>query len=199
MGASRKGRRRNATQGSRPRGGEAQVRSRGENGPYTYEYEDGSPAFQVRRHGDGKRKRFSQHAWDGTRWVAGRQGIRPLLYRLPDVLAAVGRGERVYVTEGEKDAEAAYAAGAVATTNPGGAGSWRDELSGALAGAKVVVVYDRDRAGRRHALQVAASLDGVASRVRFARAKEGTISRTTYRPVTGSATSFAGGPALRPR
>jgi hypothetical protein len=46
--------------------------------------------------------------------------VRPVLYRLPELLAA-DPTEPVYVVEGEKDVDALVALGLVATTNPGGA------------------------------------------------------------------------------
>ena len=47
-----------------------------------------------------------------------------VLYHLPEVLAAVGRSERIYLCEGEKDADALHAAyGVAGTTNPFGAKS----------------------------------------------------------------------------
>jgi len=89
------------------------------------------------------------------------------------VIAAVQDGDVIYVVEGERDVEAAFAAGAVATTNPGGAGKWQHEYSEFLRDAEVIVVFDRDDPGRTHARQVAASLKAVRARVRFAHAKQG--------------------------
>src|SRR5262245_19371474 len=57
-----------------------------------------------------------------VRWF---DAYRPVLYRLPEILAAVGAGHSIYITEGEKDADAINEhpdrKEAVATTNPGGA------------------------------------------------------------------------------
>src|SRR5690606_34212170 len=55
-----------------------------------------------------------------------------VLYRLPEVAAAIGRGEPIYICEGEKDAEALSAVlglgEGTATCPPGGAGQrWRPE------------------------------------------------------------------------
>lgn len=88
------------------------------------------------------------------------------LYKLPAVLSAVSRGDTVFIVEGEKDVDALTALGCVATTNPGGAGKWRDSHSGALRGARVVIIPDNDNAGRNHARQVGESLTGVAAEVR---------------------------------
>ena len=49
--------------------------------------------------------------------------------------------------------------GGIATCNPGGAGNWRDAYSKHLAGfAEVIIIADKDEAGRKHAAKVAASL-----------------------------------------
>jgi 5S rRNA maturation endonuclease (ribonuclease M5) len=128
----------------------------------TYDYVDERDEllFQVVRFAP---KDFRQRRPDGVggwEWKLG--DTRRVLYRLPRVLEAVARDEHVMVVEGEKDVHALERLGIVATCNPGGAGKWRDEYSEALRGARVVVVADRDEAGRRHARQVAESLRGVA-------------------------------------
>jgi hypothetical protein len=73
----------------------------------------------------------------------------------------------VLVVEGEKDVAAAEALGFIATCNPMGAKKWRDEYSCLLEGARVVIIADADRAGREHAQQVAASLQGWAASVKI--------------------------------
>lgn len=104
----------------------------------------------------GERKTFRQFAADGKPKVSG---IRRVLYRLPEVLAAAQAGGTVFVVEGEKDADSLASTGAVATCNIGGAGKWRDEYTAALRGVgEVVVIADRDDPGRRHAVQVAESV-----------------------------------------
>jgi hypothetical protein len=143
---------------------------------YTYEDEDGQKLFQVRKKvpGDhGKPKSFSQFRWTGTRWVAGLNGTRPVLFRLPQVLEAVEVGATIHLAEGERDVLSLVEAGEVATCNPAGAGKWRPEFSEVLRGADVVVHMDNDEAGRLHARQVHDSLSGVARSVRIVRAATG--------------------------
>ena len=138
---------------------------------YIYLGRDGKPVMKVVKKPG---KRFSQARPDGEDgWLWNLQGVDRVLYRLPEVLAAVAAGERIYIAEGEKDVHALEGAGVVATTNPGGAGKWRSEYSEALAGADVVVIADRDEPGRRHAEEVAKSLTQRGCAVRIVQAAEG--------------------------
>lgn len=140
---------------------------------YDYVGEDGKLLFQVLR---TAAKEFPQRRPDSSKrggWAWSTKDTRRVLYRLPRVLQAVDAGDAVFVCEGEKDVQAIEAAGAVATCNPGGAGKWADEYSQVLRGTVVVVVADRDKAGRDHARRVAASLEGVAASVVVCEAIQG--------------------------
>jgi hypothetical protein len=143
----------------------------------TYDYADeaGTLLYQVVRFAP---KDFRQRRPDGTGgWVWDMKNVRRVLYRLPAVIEAVRQGETVYVCEGEKDCDAVNAldgSGFVATCNPGGAGKWRAEHAECLRGAsRVVIVADKDEPGRRHALDVRASLKGIVDDVRIVEAKTG--------------------------
>ena len=132
---------------------------------YPYTDEDGELLYEVVRL-EPKAFRLRRPDGDGG-WIWGLDGVRRVLYRLPEVVAAVQAGERVYVAEGEKDADALEERGVVATTIAGGAGApWDESYTGALRGAQVVIVADRDRAGRSHAWQLATRLEGVAADIR---------------------------------
>jgi 5S rRNA maturation endonuclease (ribonuclease M5) len=124
----------------------------------TYDYTDGDGQllFQVVRF---EPKQFRQRRPDGRGgWIWNLKGTRRVLFRLPQVLEAIGAGREVWIAEGEKDALALARAGVVATTAPMGAGKWRDEYTQTLAGARVVIVADADQAGRDHARHVARTL-----------------------------------------
>ena len=54
----------------------------------------------------------------------------------------------------------------IATCNAGGAGKWHPEHAAYLKDANAIIVPDNDDAGRAHAEAVAASLQGIAKRVR---------------------------------
>jgi len=126
---------------------------------YDYRDERGELLFQVCR---TAAKQFPQRRPDaaakhGWRWSL--KGVSPVPYRLPELREAVAAGERVFVCEGEKDADAVRAAGGQATCNPGGAGKWRGSYARHLAGAYwVSIVADQDPAGLAHARQVERSL-----------------------------------------
>lgn len=130
---------------------------------YDYRDEHGELFFQVVRF---EPKDFRQRRPDGDGWTWKIGGTRRVLFRLPEVLAAVAAGRTIYVAEGEKATLALVAAGLDATCSPGGAGKWRPEFAEALGGADVVVLPDNDEPGRRHAHQVREALQGVAKLVR---------------------------------
>lgn len=135
----------------------------------TYDYQDeaGALLFQVVRFDP---KDFRQRQPDGKGdWIWKMAGVRKVIYRLPQVLAAVQAGQRVFIAEGEKAVHALEAEGLVATCSPGGAGKWKPEFSTMLAGADVVVLPDNDEPGEAHAAQVMQSLTGTAQRVQCLR------------------------------
>lgn len=90
---------------------------------------------------------------DGTWRSGGMPSPRPL-YGLPDVAAA----QRVFVTEGEKAADAARLLGFVATTSAHGSQSAGKTDWTPLAGKEVVILPDNDAAGSDYANEVARRL-----------------------------------------
>ena len=132
---------------------------------YRYTDEQGRLLFDIVRY---EPKDFRVRRPDGNGgYIYNANGVRRVLYRLPEVLEAASKGEIVFVVEGEKDADALTDQGLVATTNPHGAGKWREEYSESLRGARVVILPDKDYAGRRHAEQVARSLWGKAGSIKI--------------------------------
>ena len=136
----------------------------------TYDYTDeaGTLLFQAVRF---EPKNFRQRRPDpqnSAKWLWNLNGVRRVLYQLPDVLAALKAGRTIFVVEGEKDCGALANAGFVATCNPMGAGKWLPEHSATFRGSKrVVIICDKDKPGRQHADAVARSLQGVAQDVRL--------------------------------
>jgi predicted P-loop ATPase len=144
---------------------------------YDYRDEHGTVLFQVvKRPWLPKAKRFTQRAADGKGgWIEGKgcmKGVRRVLYRLPELMAlnaVQGRSPTVFLCEGEKDAENLIALGLAATTNPGGAGKWREEYAITLAGHDVVILPDNDAVGIDHANAAAASLRMIGRSVKIVR------------------------------
>jgi len=131
---------------------------------YDYRDGDGGLLFQVLRK---RGKAFAcRRPLPGGDWAWNLEGVERVLYRLPELAAAMRAGERVFVVEGEKDADRLAALGLAATTNPGGAGKWRPTFGAALRGARVVILPDHDRAGWRHAEAVRANVARAAAEVR---------------------------------
>lgn len=132
---------------------------------YSYTDAEGELVYEVVRKANPKG--FFQRRPDGRGgWINNLKGVEPVLYRLREVVAAVRDGQRVYIVEGEKDADNLARLGLAATTNAGGAGKWRKSYSKTLCGARVAILPDNDKPGRQHAEKVAASLHGVAVEVR---------------------------------
>lgn len=117
---------------------------------YDYRDEKGAVLFRKLRfrEAEGPGKTFVQVSpAEGGLWRWGRagNGVREVLYRLPELLAAAATGREAWVVEGEKDVEAARRLGLVATCNADGAGHWRAEFAACFNGcSKVWIVADRD-------------------------------------------------------
>lgn len=145
-----------------------------------YEYVDdiGYPMYEVVRYvkGDGT-KTFRQRRPDGKGgWIWGLAQTPRVLYRLDRIFGAAKDGATIYVVEGEKDVHSIekYSPDTIATTNPMGVGGgWRDQYTESLIGANVIIVADRDEAGRGHARAVAKSLKAAGIEVSIVEAAAG--------------------------
>jgi hypothetical protein len=102
---------------------------------------------------------------DGSR--VGKLGdCRLVPYKLPELRQATAAGRVVYITEGEKAADALGSLGVVATTSHAGAGGWNDELNQYFKDANVVIVPDNDLVGWHYAQKVTEALIPFAKSVR---------------------------------
>lgn len=157
----------------------------------TYDYHDASGAllFQVCRMDpkDFRQRRPDPAALNG--WTWNLKGVRLVPFRLPELIAAVKGGQPVFIAEGEKDVDALVRHGFAATCNAGGAGKWREEFGAHFDGAKsVVVIADKDKAGRDHAADVAAKLKPLCRSVKVMELPD-----LEARPVKDAADYFAAG------
>jgi len=105
------------------------------------------PDLVKRADANNKDDNRSHWIWDhGERWV---------LYGLDEIadsanISLNNAGKRpLFICEGEPDADCLRNLGLLATTNPAGAGSWRDEYSLSLSEYRsVVILPDNDQPGR---------------------------------------------------
>ena len=138
---------------------------------WTYTNAAGEPVGLVVRWDTptGKDVRPVSRKADGSAWIIGGMPAPRPLYALPDLLAT-NLGARVYVTEGEKAADAARAVGLVATTSPHGSKSAGKVDWSPLSGRDVVILPDHDDAGERYADDVARLATAASARsVRIVR------------------------------
>lgn len=129
----------------------------------TYDYQDetGNLLFQVVRY---EPKSFAQRHKNGQgEWVWNMEGVRRVIYHLPEILIENGT---IHFVEGEKDADSLWQWGQVATTSPGGANAWQSEYADFFKGKRVVIIPDKDGAGYTYARQVTRSLQGKAREVK---------------------------------
>ncbi len=129
---------------------------------YPYYDEEGNLLFKVIRY-DPKDFRPC-HAQNG-RWIFSMEGVRHVLYRLPDLLKA-DPAHTVYLSPSEKDVDNLRKLGLVSTCNCGGDQNWRDEYSASLKGRDVVLLPHNDLSGKKWAADVTRSLQGSAKSVR---------------------------------
>lgn len=158
---------------------------------YAYHDEHGRPLFTIYKgeRGDGKKafltgrpfignmgeldlaRRDDPHGfycWTGlTNVMKGKGGERDVLYRLPELMAAMGErpNDFVFVCEGEKDVESLLALGLIATTNPNGALRWPSEFNRHFHRRRVVILVDNDNRGRQRAARIAPGLRRYAALV----------------------------------
>lgn len=131
---------------------------------YIYCDENGTELYRVIRFDPKDFRQCHKDANGKTVW--NMRGVRLVPYHLDELVRTVAQGHGdVFITEGEKDADALRQLGITATSNTGGAGKWRDEYADYFKGVqgKVTIIADRDPKeknypGQRHAFAVRDSL-----------------------------------------
>jgi hypothetical protein len=136
--------------------------------PKSFMYRCPNPAFDVGKPEDTK---------TNPRWLWKLPpSVRRVLYRLPEMLAEINKEPRkiIVLCEGEKDVDALWDIGAIATTCPMGAEKWLTDYNAFLKDRSVIVFPDNDpidpnkgySPGIRHAEEVADHLIGIAKSIR---------------------------------
>ena len=111
-------------------------------------------------------KNFKQRRSDGNGgYVWDLTGIKPVIYRLPEVMKA----ETVFILEGEKDCDNLTENGLTATTAPMGAGKWRPHYNKHFTGKKVVIIPDNDLPGQAHGENIAQNLSEIATSIKVVK------------------------------
>ena len=141
---------------------------------WVYVDEDGEPLFVKQRYktSNAKGKDYKQMRCvkqpDGTHArFPGFKDTRLVPYRFPELLNAKTAGRTIFLTEGEKAADALVSIGVIATSAHAGSGSWPEEITQYFAGAVVIMVPDNDLAGWKYAHKVAAALVPVVKSLRI--------------------------------
>ncbi len=125
---------------------------------WTYHSVDGEPVGVIIRWDRPTGKDIRPVSRKGSRWIVGAMPLPRPLYGLPELACA----DPVYITEGEKAADAARLIGLIATTSAHGSESAGKTDWTPLAGKRCVILPDHDDAGRRYAEDVAAELAKLA-------------------------------------
>ena len=137
---------------------------------WLYEDEDGEQLFIKQRFKTGTAKgkdyKLVSIGPDGAKRYS-MSGTRLVPYRFPELLNAKTAGRTIFLTEGEKAADALVSIGVIATSAHAGSGSWPEEITQYFAGAVVIMVPDNDLAGWKYAHKVAAALVPVVKSLRI--------------------------------
>ena len=119
----------------------------------------GEPVGMIVRWNTAGDKDIRPLAKTANGWIIGGMPEPRPLYRLPELLARPD--ECVYVTEGEKAADAAASIGLLATTSPHGSESAKMADWTPLTGRDVIILPDNDDAGQGYARDVTSILLGL--------------------------------------
>ena len=137
---------------------------------WVYVDEYGDPLFVKQRFktntAKGKDYKLVSIGPDGAKRYS-MSGTRLVPYRFPELLNAKTAGRTIFLTEGEKAADALVSIGVIATSAHAGSGSWPEEITQYFAGAVVIMVPDNDLAGWKYAHKVAAALVPVVKSLRI--------------------------------
>jgi hypothetical protein len=125
---------------------------------WQYTDENGAELFEVCRLENGEIgpngkpiKTYIQRHKDARGiYIDNAKDIRQVPYKLSALTAAITQGDIVFITEGEKCADAVIGIGGAATTNACGAKNWKDVLTPFFKAADVVILLDNDATGADH-------------------------------------------------
>lgn len=144
---------------------------------FIYRDESGQEVYRVDRVEPGRNGRkkefFPSHVNPDGKRVWNLDGVRRVLYNLPELIACTD--DFVFVVEGEGKADALMACDCVAVSAIGGAAKttadgkskWLEVYNDHFRGKHVVICPDNDKAGQEHAKTLYAALKPVAASIKF--------------------------------
>jgi DNA primase len=130
---------------------------------YVYTDNFGDPVYRKVRP-TGPKGFIWERLDDKGNWVQGLGGRARYLYRLPELIESP---DRVWLAEGEKDADTLCALGLTATTCGGANEPWLSEYDRCVAGRDVVVLTDNDAPGWERGNMLAEKLCHIAKSLRI--------------------------------
>lgn len=111
-------------------------------------------------------KSFARETYVNGIWESGSPPKSELVpYRLPEMIEAAKKGERIWIVEGEKDVETLVINGITATAFMGGSSGWTLSYEKWFRGTRVVICGDRDTPGQKFCGSVREGLEGTASEI----------------------------------
>lgn len=134
-----------------------------------YTDEDGVTLFIKQRYktNDAKGKTYKQLRVDEDgRRHSSITGAKIVPYNLPEVEDARQAGRTVFLTEGEKAADALKSIGVIATCTHQGASSFPEDAIQYFAGLNVVILPDNDKVGWEYARKAVKAIKTVANSIR---------------------------------
>jgi 5S rRNA maturation endonuclease (ribonuclease M5)/transcriptional regulator len=110
-------------------------------------------------------KSFYFEKFQNETWMPGLEGVRRVIYHLPEVISAISDNKVIAIAEGEKDVDTLRKYGYIATTNDtgGGKNKWNKTHSKYLQNAHVILFFDYDQTGIDHRDNVIKQLKGYVS------------------------------------
>ncbi len=136
---------------------------------YSYKDETGQELYRKIRMEPGiggKNKSFySERIADDGTTHHNLNGVRRVLYNLPEVMQGIAEGNQIFLVEGEKDADKLTSHGLIASTALDSL-KWTDEFSAMLKGANVVLLYDMDDTGMQRKDMLCANLHNKVRQLR---------------------------------
>ncbi len=129
---------------------------------YLYKNKLGEPLFRVNRRPG---KLFSQERYETGRWISKLLDTKRVLYHSDEI--ARRPTETIYLAEGERDVETLRSHGYLSSCNPMGAGKWDESYSRTISRRDVVLFYDNDQPGQKHARVVALSVLKASCKLRI--------------------------------